>query len=137
MRNELKTSGNVREVLKVYAATCKERISIDGVYYAFEKLAGQMPKAFPCLYFSENNYSKQLENILFQLSVWGLVSISGGRKEYNININKDVLLKQLSERKDDERIIQLKEMGQKFSDFLEEYAQNNAGDMTSSTPIDN
>ena len=122
MRDELTASYIVREVLKIYAATYGKRISVDGAHYAFKKLAEQMPKAFPCLDFSRNNYSPQLETILSHFSGLDFITMSGDDKECSINIDTEILLKQLPERKDDKGIQELIEIGKKFSEFLEEYA---------------
>jgi len=48
-------------------------ISIEGCYRAFNQLISEFPEDFPDLFFIERSgipYSKELEDILFQLGAW-------------------------------------------------------------------
>ncbi|NWF97263.1 MAG: hypothetical protein HXY34_14085 [Candidatus Thorarchaeota archaeon] len=48
-------------------------IPIKGCYQAFSQLVNEYPEFFPDLYFSDRSgvpYSKELEDILFQLGAW-------------------------------------------------------------------
>lgn len=52
------------------------RITIVGCFRAFNELAGEFPRYFPDLFFSQRSgipYSKELENTLFQLGAWRLI----------------------------------------------------------------
>jgi len=111
-KDELKTGGNVREVL-MYAAAHDVCISENGVRYALEKLAGQMPEEFPC--------PQHLDNILTSFSIGKFISESGCGTKYIVNVTKDVLLKQLSEKQNDNHVEKIKKMGEKFLEFLEEH----------------